>query len=333
MSAASFIGARGKSGEGSLKSAVGLILLLPVLIILLAVILVWGRQGAEREATETRIASAARLAAARITLVTATDLQLLEQFDSQLGPDPARFSSGTVSGRRQGRDGVQGASFVLVFDAAGDLRATGALEFAALNISGRDYFQELRDGAEWRISPLIVPAAQGDKVFAIARRLTRKNAFAGIAVIYAPADMLSDDWATAGLGANSALGFVRDDGQLIARYPVPDEGIDLSDNELFTEHLPASPSGVYRAVSPIDGVGRTIAYARVDTLPVIAIASISNALIAEENQKRLWSTVAMTTPIWLALLLTCFWMIVLMRRNVRARSALELAVSQNRVLL
>src|SRR3546814_1844750 len=73
---------------------------------------------------------------------------------------------------------------------------------------------------------------------AIAHRIERNGEFLGAAVIFVPAGLMADFWATLDLGPNSSVGLLRDDGWLIARHPVPDDTMNLGDrSEEHTSEL------------------------------------------------------------------------------------------------
>ncbi len=311
-----------------------LVLLLPLLMFLLAGLLVWMRQSEADRATETRLAAMVNVVAAQVRALVQTDLQLLEQFDANLGPDPAFFQSGAArSASLSSAAGLVTGGYVLVFDASGQLHLPDLNGVSPINVAERDYFRELEAGREWTISPMIIPEGDGEKVFAIGRRLVRNGAFVGAAVIYAPADFLAEEWADAQLGVGSALAVLRADGFMITRYPVPNEGEDLRDYVLFTDYLPKAPSGTYSAeTSPVDGVARTISYRVVEGLPVVAVASIANDVLASGFWARILSMGAVAAPICVALMAVCVWLVVLLRRNEASHAALQAALDHNKML-
>ena len=96
----------------------------------------------------------------------------------------------------------------------------------------------------------------------------------GAIMVSVPASITRPIWETVDLGGDYAISFVRDDGMLVARYPLPATTLDMSGYILFTKYLKEAPAGTYRAeTSPMDGVRRVVAYRRVEGTPFIAVAA------------------------------------------------------------
>jgi two-component system, sensor histidine kinase PdtaS len=179
----------------------------------------------------------------------------------------------------------------------------------------------------------MVGSSSERKIFVIGRRIERKGQFLGAALIAVPADLLLEFWVSLRLGRDSSVGLVREDGWLVARYPLPDDTIDLSQYVLFTTYLPAAPAGVYQAdVSPADGVSRIVGYYTVPGTPLVTVAGISRDAIVGEFWSRIGRVVALALPIALALLLVSLWVARLLRSDERQRLELVQAIEQNRML-
>ena len=130
---------------------------------------------------------------------------------------------------------------------------------------------------------------------AIARRIERNGAFAGVAAIFISARIMEQFWSSLDLGANSTVSMVRTDGWVIARYPSPPAPLNLSEYELFTVHYKAAETGSYiGGRSPADGVSRTVGYRQIEGLPVLALASIST----EETLKTFWRGVSIVLALF-----------------------------------
>lgn len=307
---------------GGVSATAGLLLALPVLVFVVAVLLVWFAERDAMRATDDRVAAAARLSAANARLIVDSTLERLAVIDRDLGADPAEF--------RLPRSQPGSGFFVGLYDAEGATMTSEGGRGA--NIASNDDFRALAGGKAWTITPLI-GASSAVHLFGIARRLERNGEFAGVLTAYLPADTLSEVWATVALGPDSTVGIIRADGWLVTRFPVPAETIDLSKHELFTEHLPRAPDGVYRSeASPIDGLARTIGYETVDDLGIITVAGLSQTAAAESFWSRVRSISLFAAPAFAALLFLCAWTVLLLLRQERSRVALEAAVAQNRVL-
>jgi len=118
----------------------------------------------------------------------------------------------------------------------------------------------------------------------------------GAIMVSVPASITRPIWETVDLGGDYAISFVRDDGMLVARYPLPATTLDMSGYILFTKYLKEAPAGTYRAeTSPMDGVRRVVAYRRVEGTPFIAVAAEQANLpdLCRRSQRlpprRLWS--------------------------------------------
>ncbi len=139
---------------------------------------------------------------------------------------------------------------------------------AGIDLSDRDYFQELRDAradAPLWIGVPIVSRPDGSLSVPIARRVSAPDgAFLG--VIAARLDPRYFNRFFGALGAD-AVALVKVDGRFVARFP---DG-DLSGAApLAIVPLDARGRGIARDfVSPVDGVARIAAFRRIDALPFV----------------------------------------------------------------
>lgn len=307
---------------GGIKTAIGLLLLIPVLVPLFAAALIWiSERDADRSAQD-KVSSAARIVSADVRNLVEASLDRLRRADDALGPDPAAFTATPAA---------PGEGFSALFDAAGDPIGRDGTR-GGQNVADNAEFKAIAAGEAWTVTPLLGQAGSL-RFFGIVRRLERNGQFAGAAAVYIPADTLSDVWNEVALGADSTLGVIRDDGWLVTRYPVPPEAINLSNYELFTEHLPKSPDGVYMPpASPVDGVPRTVGYVSLKDLGLIVVASVSRVATTEAFWARVGSTALVAAPVFIAMVLLCGWAILLLLRHERSRAELEVALAQNRVL-
>jgi two-component system, sensor histidine kinase PdtaS len=312
------------AGPGGVRAAIALLLLIPILVPMFAAMLIWLSERNDAQALEERVSSASRIAAANVRLLVESTLERLERIDEELGPDPAAFR---IDGVRNEGDG-----FLVLYNAAGDTIGRNGQRGA--NVATNPAFQTLANGKLWGTTPLIGGSNSPLRLFGIGRRIDREGQFGGVLTTYFPADQLSDLWASLALGPESTVTLLRDDGEIVTRYPVPDAPANISGNELFTRHLPASPSGVYRATTtPVDGLPRIVAYESLKDLGLIVGASV----LQTQDQSAFWERVRQTSmvaaPVFFALVILCAWAILLLLRHERSRTELQAALAQNRVLL
>lgn len=306
---------------GGIRAAIALLILIPVLVPLFAAALIWiSERDADRTAQD-KVTAAARIVSADVRNLIETSLDRLRQMDEGLGADPADFAA---------RPPSPGGGFSAIYDAEG--YTVGRDGSRGQNVADNAEFKAIAGGEPWTVTPLL-GAAGTLRFFGVVRRIERNDQFAGAAAVYLPADALSDTWSEVALGPDSTLGLFRDDGWLVTRYPVPPEAVNLSNYELFTEHLPKSPDGVYTPpASPVDGVPRTVGYVSLKDLGLVVTASVSRVGTIEAFWSRVGSTAAVAGPVFLIMVLLCGWAILLLVRHERNRAELQTALEQNKVL-
>ena len=235
---------------------------LPLLTLAMVGFLVWRSASDVTDGASDRLTASARIIAVEAKRIVGSTLARLDRF---LVGRPVK-SLMTGAAPTSTSDVVQGLfGFVLVFDAQGHIVAENVGETQA-GISERDYFKSLQGGADWAISGLIEQSVFGEPVFAVARRLSVDNAFAGAAVMYIPADILVSSLPSLDLGEQGSLALYRSDGVLITRYP-PDANAPLS---IDAARLALTSQGAAPFFeSAVDGSPRLTALAS-DPSPAIA---------------------------------------------------------------
>lgn len=265
--------------------------------------------------------------------ITEASRQALRRIDETLGAHPELVSGNEVADIDEAIASLPSGVYVRVFDRTGRELLTSDPSEGVINVADRDYFHALRDGKRWEISPLITDRAGKRQVFAIGRRLERQGSFAGIAVVLVPAQLMSDFWSALALGPGSAVSIIRSDGWLVARHPIPDETIDLSQSVLFRELLPKEPTGSYvSGQSPADGVSRLVGYRQFGEIPLVAIAAIATDTALADYHTRLFRLAVAGVPIGLVLAGVAWWVTSLLRRDENRRQELEKTLEQNRLL-
>ena len=214
---------------------------------------------------------------------------------------------------------MPGSVKVYVVDANGVTQLTTDPQFKPIDVRDREYFQAVAKGEAWHVTPLLVSRLNGEQIFVISRRIERNGTFAGAAIVSLNSDFMKEIWRTLNFDAKSTVSLIRDDGQLVSRYPLPEGPLDLSKYILFTDYLPKAPSGTYEANSPADGESRVVAYRRVPDTNLVALASVSEApVLAAVWNNAAWA-LALGIPAILALFALAYWTFSLLRKDARER--------------
>lgn len=320
--------------RGHTAAVAGLMVgLLLALVILLAGVFVWQGQRDVRSVVETRATSAVFTASAYVRWLIEANLQALRRVADSVAMRPDLLSTGTIKDLNDAVVSLPAAVHIWVVNERGDPVLSNEPGVVPEGVDSQDYFIALRDGAPSFIGRLTVDAATGRRFFPIGRRIEREGRFLGSVLAFVPADLLARFWAAMDLGPGSTVGLLRDDGWLVARFPVPDRSLNLADYVLFSDYLPKAPEGVYQAAaSPADGVARLVAYRRMDDLPLVIVVGVPLSTLADSAARRLGGIMLVTAPISVALLLVSLWVVKLLRQEERARGALADALEQNRLL-
>lgn len=263
---------------------------------------------------DDRSKAAAQVVATNAYWVNEVANQTLRRVDAALGPQ----MSGDSASIQAVLDGLPSVVEVYVIDAeAHTIYATvpGASE---VSVADREYFVAVRDGVEFYTSPMIVSRLTGDRIFVFSKRVERDAAFAGAIMVSYSDRLLEGLWHTLDLDAGSTVSFVRDDGQLMARYPAPDAPVDLSTTPLFSQFLPVNSEGTYTSSSsPVDGIARVVSYERVEGTRIIALASIASTATWASFRGAVFTVLLIVSPIVLGLALGCWWIVILLKRDSR----------------
>jgi two-component sensor histidine kinase len=192
---------------------------------------------------------------------------------------------------------------------------------------------ELTAKRPWYVSALLEEQGTGEKVFLIARRIERGQTLIGAAVVKFPVEVMSVVWRSLELGPGSTVGLLRDDGWQVARHPPVDKPVNLADYVLFTDYLKTGTSGVYDAVSPVDGEVRIVGYRKVPNAPLVAISSITRSFALTWLYEQMQQLALFLFPILLGLGLLSIWIVRLLRRDEQMRASLAAAVERNNLLM
>ena len=275
---------------------------------------------------ETRARAFSQVVAANAALLIEGSYQALRRMDLAVGDTLNDSGSTAVEQLDEAVANLPVNVRAWIIDADGTPRLSNTDQPNTFTVADRDYFQGVKQGDAFRVSPLMVSRSAGDPVVAIAKRIERQQGFVGAATIIIPANFLDRLREGLDLGPDSTLGLIRADGMLVTRSPVPDDTQDLSQYVLFTEHLQKGDEGTYFAESPTDGVHRIVGYRRVAGYPLVAIASIAQSEALESFWQTVGVVIAFSVPGLVGLGIFALW-------TVRSQMALATASAEKEVLL
>nr|WP_298096259.1 cache domain-containing protein [uncultured Shinella sp.] len=283
--------------------------------------------------TEERAIAASKIVATNASLIDSVARQALQRIDETLGENLVPPISDTVRNINEAVADLPGQVKAYVVDEKGlTLYSTDPM-IKPISIIDRPYFSELAKGARQHISSLLISRLNGEQIFAFSRRLERNGRFAGAAVVSFEVKVLREVWEAVDLGPNSTVSFIRSDGQLVARYPLAEGPLDMSNYVLFTDYLRKAPAGTYDAISPVDGAHRVVAYRTVDDTGLIALASADY----DFGIQRFWRDVAVAISVLIlasiSLLAAGQWIRHLRQRDAAQSQLLRNALADNQLLL
>ncbi|MGE5517491.1 MAG: ATP-binding protein [Bacteroidota bacterium] len=151
----------------------------------------------------------------------------------------------------------------------------------AHSIADRDFFQ---DQAAARKRDLVVigqprpEGPTGERLIHFSRPLIGPaGQFDGVVVAAVETDLYGSYLEMLLLDADGGSAVITLKGRLVARAPKHTEkfGLDISNSDLFTKHLPQAPSGVARLVSKTDGNEKLLGYRVIDGFPLLVTSGYS----------------------------------------------------------
>ena len=284
------------------------------------------------EIARIRAISSAEVVAANFEWVGETSHQLLQRVDDFVGPNLDALPENALGFLKESVSTLPGSPRIYLVGADGNTRLTTDPDFKPIDIRDRDYFQAVAKGAATYISPMLVSRLNGEQIFVISKRVERGGAFVGAAIVSFNSQLIEKVWNSLRFDPTSTVSVVREDGLIVARYPLLEDSMNISDSALFTTYLPQTPNGTYEAISVADGVKRIVAYRRVEGSQLIAIASIGHdvAFAPFYNFSILSLAVAIPLALFLAILawITFRWL----AGDARQRDQLATALESNQML-
>jgi len=195
---------------------------------------------------------------------------------------------------------------LFVYDANGKWIASSLADLPAdMNNSDRAYFRHHRDvddTVSW-LGPPVRSRTDNSWIITITRRFNdAQGNFGGVVLASIRSDYFADFYRGFDAGNHGAIALINDAGIVYARTPDNEANVgrNLADTRLF-EQINTTPSGSLSYVSSVDQVRRIGGFRRVEGLPLIAVAALSEreALTAWRRTVRIH---AMLTLVTIALL-------------------------------
>ncbi len=309
-------------------------LVLAFLIFLLggAAVVLTNEYQAANDIARVRAISSAEVVAANIEWLTETSHQLLNRVDDYVGPNLDALPPGAQGFMKESVSTLPGGPRIYLVGADGKTRLTTDPDFKPIDIRDRDYFQAAVKGDDWYVSPMLVSRLNGEQIFVISKRVERNGVFVGAAIVSFNSKFINKVWSSLGFDPTSTVSVVRDDGHIVARFPLLQQPLNLSDSVLFTTHLPQSANGSYEAISPADGVRRIVAYQRVEDSRLIAIASIGHSAAFAPFYRIMFMALAIGLPLALFLAFLAWKTFQWVANDALQREQLAKAFETNQML-
>jgi two-component sensor histidine kinase len=309
-------------------SAVALV----VIIFAVFALLIWQGYAQTINSAKARAETAAANIANEAQWVVSANLVFLDRVERGLAGDPQAMTAEQRANFDDALTGFPGIFHLGVYDAAGDAVLNGTADQLPVSIGDTSDFAELAAGKEWTLFTTTDVSVPGQAPFAVARRLTKDGAFAGIAMLAAGEDLLAGFAEPMKLGTDAAISLLRSDGWLVARYPALKEPINVGTSPNL-QMMNETESGSYLSgPSQVDGISRIVGYRHVADRDFIAIASLSIDAVLGPLWYSVWVVTFLIAPIALALLAGSLLTARLLRQTVQTSRHLKAALEHNEVL-
>lgn len=313
-------------------AATALVVLLLVFFVGGTVLLIWNNYRYAEALTRNRASLASEVVSTNVGWVMEVAQQILGAVDAY-GGDELEFPVGATRQHLLAMtERLPGSPQIYVVRADGKTTLTTDPQIRDIDIRDREYFQGVAKGKRTHVSALLSSRLNNEQIFVISRRIERDGQFAAAAMISFNAQFMKRIWESLAFDQTSTVSLLRDDGQLVMRYPPAEGPLDLSRYVLFTSLLSKSPSGVYDAVSPADNVTRVVAYRRVGETGLIALSSMGTVAAFAPFWSATYATLAIAIPVGLFLLLSAFLVFGWLRRDALQRARLSAAFEANQML-
>lgn len=313
--------------------AIGLGTLFCVALIGLTALMIWQNYRSAQAATEARAVSSAHVVAANIEWMIEASDQALRRIDAVFTGKPIQSSANTIIDMAEAVGDLPIGFQYSIYDETGRLRLSSVPNAEAINVSDRDYFLAAQANDRTIVSRQLQERVTKEQVFVIARRIKREGNFHGVATIAVPVRKLVEFWSSLNFAQASTVGVIHENGWLVARYPISQKSVDLSNSPLFVEPYRSQNNGFYHSwTSPIDGKSRLVGFWRVNKWPLIAIAGIQKNEVLDIFWKTMEKEVVFGLPFILLLLIEAVAIAALLKAYIRRNRQLEMALERNNFL-
>lgn len=211
---------------------------------------------------------------------------------------------------------------VVVLDAKGDMRFSSHPSVAPPNASDREYFIRHAKGEDFVIGPPILHRVTGTEVFTLSRAVRGRNQELR-AVVLVGVERAYFERLFAQRGSGDVVSLLRADGTILTRRPQVPPGERFPSTTPLFKMLPASDTGSYEAVSPLDGKQRLFAYARAGDYPLYILASEVRSEVLENWYKDAFVAVLVLLGATLALVSAALLVLRALTRESAARERIE----------
>jgi signal transduction histidine kinase/CheY-like chemotaxis protein len=213
------------------------------------------------------------------TIVT---INSVEQITMGRSSESMRMEESELNQRlKEMRAAIPDIESIWLFDSAGRPIASSLLIPVPpdLDVSTSEFFTRQRDArAPIFIGGVFVPQATARNIFPISkRRIDDTGNFMGVIEISIQPSAFESFFASITRGTTGSLTLIRQDGSILARYPVPTSvGIKLEPTSGFATLIAHSQEGGrFTAVSAVDHIERRFALRKLAGFPVYVAASLA----------------------------------------------------------
>lgn len=287
--------------------------------------------GTTLDGAKKRAQISADIVATQGSWLLGSGLASLRLIESKLAFEPAILDAGEKAELDEALSALPAGGTVALYDPSGAVLENGGSPSLPMSIADKPFFASLQSGAQTEIiGRQDIDAATGQPIIVMARRLGGEVT-SGYAVLAMPAAAMEPFLHAQAPADGSVISLAREDGIVIARFPLSTEPIDPNQSASW-EQISSSQTGAYEAKSALDGVTRLIGYTHVPQYGLIAFGSVSK----DAAFAGLWSAIViilwLLVPIALALFAGSLWTAHLLRKSAKTQRVLAAAVEHNEVL-
>jgi two-component sensor histidine kinase len=168
---------------------------------------------------------------------------------------------------------------LIVINAAGEIVLSSRSHPVLVDVSDRDYFRRLLEGADaLQIERLRTRPGNQDIIILAQRRAGA--AFKGAVAAAIPVEVFTDLFGQMAPPDRGAASLMREDGLLILRHFPSAQPFMLPPDTPFRQAIAGVEEGTYRAMAVTDGIERIYGFARLPGLPVYASYGVSTESLA-----------------------------------------------------